>query len=77
MDSVSHKDEENHLDPKTSAPITQPLDTLKDVSSWKTGSDFFNVATVPLTEQGRKLEGRPRTLVCHDMKGGYIQDRSV
>ena len=77
MDSVSNENEENHFDPKTGAPITRPLNTLEDVYSWKPRSDFFNVATVLLTEQDRKLGRRPRTLVCHDMKGGYIQDRSV
>ena len=75
--TVTHECENSVFDPDTSAPITRPLRTLEDVSSWRQGFDFFNVATVLLTEQDRKLERRPRTLVCHDMKGGYIEDRSV
>ena len=67
----------NSYDPKTGKPITQPLKTLHEVLSWTQGLDFFNVATIPLSEQCRKMEKRPRTLVCHDMKGGYIEDRSV
>ena len=67
----------NSYDPETGMPITRPLKTLDEALSWRQGFDFFNVATVPLSEQCRKIEKRPRTLVCHDMKGGYIEDRSV
>jgi len=69
--------ENSGFDPETGAPVSQPLKTLEELLSWRQGFDFFNVATVPLTEQNRTIEKRPRTLVCHDMKGGYIEDRSV
>ena len=69
--------ENSSFDPETGAPVSRPLKTLEELLSWRQGFDFFNVATVPLTEQNRTIEKRPRTLVCHDMKGGYIEDRSV
>ena len=68
---------DNSFDPETGMPITRPLKTLDEALSWRQGFDFFNVASVPLSEQGRKTEKRPRTLVCHDMMGGYIFDRFV
>ena len=69
--------ENSGFDPETGTPVSRPLKTLEEVLSWRQGFDFFNVATVPLTGHCRKMEKRPRTLVCHDMKGGYIEDRSV
>ena len=69
--------ENSGFDPETGAPVSRPLKTLEELFSWRQGFDFFNVATVPLTEQNRTVEKRPRTLVCHDMKGGYIEDRLV
>lgn len=77
MNGTSQVVEDSGFDPETGAPVSRPLKTLEELLSWRQGFDFFNVATVPLTEQNRTIEKRPRTLVCHDMKGGYIEDRSV
>ncbi|XP_019643810.1 PREDICTED: cytosolic endo-beta-N-acetylglucosaminidase-like [Branchiostoma belcheri] len=62
-------------------PVSRPLYTVEDVLAWtphKDGckTDAFNIATVPLAKRTQQ-DGVPKTLVCHDMKGGYIEDRFV
>lgn len=38
--------------------------------------DGFNVALEPLECRQPPLSSpRPRTLLCHDMMGGYLEDR--
>ncbi|XP_065066058.1 uncharacterized protein LOC135691973 isoform X2 [Rhopilema esculentum] len=41
------------------------------------GFDHFNVANLPLRITKRDSVRRPKTLVCHDMRGGYTEDRYV
>ncbi|XP_031558651.1 cytosolic endo-beta-N-acetylglucosaminidase-like [Actinia tenebrosa] len=66
-----------HFDPDTGCPITQPIKTLDEAMRWMQGFDEFNVARFLLPAGYKGLENRPRTLVCHDMRGGYIEDRFV
>ena len=65
----------NKYEPNTSEPITQPLKTLDEVLLWKPDEDEFNVATIPLFERTGKETDKPCTLLCHDMMGGYQEDR--
>ncbi|KAF3603494.1 hypothetical protein F2Q69_00038781 [Brassica cretica] len=63
---------------KPSTPISFPIKSLQDLKSRSYFDSFhfqFNRSTVPLR---RDLpDHRPRVLMCHDMKGGYVDDKWV
>ena len=65
----------NHYEPLTSEPITQPLKTLDEVLLWKPEGDEFSIAIEPLAQRTEQKKDKPLTLLCHDMMGGYIEDR--
>ncbi|KAG8380891.1 hypothetical protein BUALT_Bualt06G0063800 [Buddleja alternifolia] len=71
------------FDPLTPAvPISYPLKTLDELESRAYFNSFhypFNRATVKLPGGGggAELSQRRRILVCHDMAGGYTDDRFV
>ncbi|KAL0993577.1 hypothetical protein UPYG_G00109990 [Umbra pygmaea] len=66
-----------HYDPDTTVPIGSGLQTLEELLSWKRSeANPFNVATVPPANREPPLANTPRrTLVSHDMMGGYLEDR--
>ncbi|XP_051744430.1 cytosolic endo-beta-N-acetylglucosaminidase [Ctenopharyngodon idella] len=68
-----------HYDPGTTKPISCSLKSLDELLSWKrTEASPFNVATVPLASRLPQLDRCPRrTLVSHDMMGGYLHDRFI
>lgn len=68
-----------HYDPDTTEPISCGLQSLSELLSWKLNeSSPFNVATVPLASRYPPLARSPRkTLVSHDMMGGYLEDRFI
>lgn len=69
------------IDPVLPAtPISYPIKTLEELESRSYFESFhypFNTASVSLETGHGGLPNRPRILVCHDMKGGYVDDKWV
>lgn len=66
-----------YYDPDTTEPIMCGLQSLDELLSWRRSEAHpFNVSTVPLSPRDPPLSHTAlRTLVSHDMMGGYLEDR--
>ncbi|XP_043720204.1 cytosolic endo-beta-N-acetylglucosaminidase 1-like isoform X2 [Telopea speciosissima] len=65
---------------KPSAPVSFPIRNLDDLESRSYFDSFhfpFNKASVPLPSASASLPDRSRILVCHDMAGGYLDDKWI
>ncbi|KAJ4970389.1 hypothetical protein NE237_003488 [Protea cynaroides] len=82
MDSSSSVDVVTPVfDPsKPSAPVSYPIRNLDDLESRSYFESFhfpFNKASVPLPSTSVSLPARSRILACHDMAGGYLDDKWI
>jgi len=74
---ISLDEQHKNIQPKSSLNKRQKSSSVKRSSSclpgssWTCSSGWDELVSTPLQD----TKGAPKTLVCHDMQGGYLQDR--
>ena len=55
----------------------KPLKTLQELLKWTQSSELSSSLSAVSHLPPLPASSRNKTLVCHDMKGGYLEDRLV
>ena len=56
---------------------TEPIDTIEELIAWTPASVDVRLIGTPLNVALGRTRFARRLLVCHDMCGGYLNDRLV